>query len=172
MNYTRMIFHPVTQGVNLFRNKIIQSITFAQNKGLMPIKRTLFVLCILFFFTLSCEKFKQPNIPYIPIDLVIYPNSMDYISPGGYKYFNAGYRGILVYRILPDQFMVFERCCPYDPEKAGAQIKVDHSVLTATDSVCNYKFNMLDGTPISGPSNFALVQYRFSYDGDALHIYN
>lgn len=130
------------------------------------------LLCVLMLLSMACGKEKQPNIPYIYVEKILYPNSMDYIAPGGYRYVNAGYRGVVVYRLFDDQFMVFERCCPYDPEKAGAFIKVEHSGTTAVDSICMSKFILLDGSPFSGPSPFALKQYRWDYDGERLHIYN
>ncbi len=133
------------------------------------------ILAVIIFFLLvvpGCDKEKQPQIPYVYVNLQLYPNSLDYIPEGGYKYINAGYSGIVIYRFLNEQFSVYERCCPYDPEKPGAIITVDPSGTTCTDSVCMSKFILYDGTPYSGPSPYTLMQYRWSYDGDALYIYN
>lgn len=130
------------------------------------------VIILLLLTSIGCGKENRPDIPYVYVDRILYPNSLDYISVGGYKYLNAGHRGILIYRLLSDQFLVFERCCPYDPEVSTAHISVDPSGLTCTDSTCLSKFVITDGSPISGPSPFSLVQYRYSYDGEALHIYN
>jgi hypothetical protein len=72
------------------------------------------LLLAFLLIAVSCEKDKQPAIPYVYVNEVLFPNSLDYIPEGGYKYLNAGYRGIVVYRQF-NEFRVYERCCPYDP---------------------------------------------------------
>lgn len=128
---------------------------------------TLFVLMVA-----GCKNDSRSDIPYVYVNLQLYPNSLDFIAVGGYKYVNAGYKGIVIYRMLPEQFMVYERCCPYDPENVNARINVDASGSTCVDSVCNSKFILYDGTPYEGPSPYPLMQYKYSYDGEVLLIYN
>lgn len=137
-------------------------------------KRTLAALFFLFLIVAGCNEDNRPLIPYVYVNRQLYPNSsMDYIPIGGYKYLaDEGYRGILIYRLLYEEFVVYERCCPYDPEKTGTRITVDPSNLTCTDSICMSKFVITDGSPISGPSPYALMQYRWNYDGEVLYIYN
>jgi hypothetical protein len=149
------------------------SITFTTKKLVNNyFMRILTVLFLLLLIIPSCDREKQPVIPYVYVNLQLYPNSMDFIPVGGYKYIDAGYRGIVIYRMLPEQFMVYERCCPYDPEKTGARITVDASGSTCVDSVCMSKFILYDGTPYEGPSPYMLMQYKYSYDGETLLIYN
>lgn len=131
---------------------------------------TLIILFLL--LSIGCGEENRPDIPYTYVDRILYPNSLDYISVGGYKYITGGYRGIVIYRLLSDQFLIFERCCPYDPNVSTAHISVDPSGLTCTDSTCMSKFVITDGSPISGPSPYSLMQYRYSFDGETLHIYN
>lgn len=141
----------------------------------MSFKYSVYKASIILLFLLAsigCGKENRPDIPYIYVDRTLYPNSLDYIAVGGYKYINEGYRGIVIYRLLSDQFVIFERCCPYDPEVSTARISVDPSGLTCTDSTCMSKFIITDGSPISGPSPFSLMQYRYSYDGETLRIFN
>jgi hypothetical protein len=135
--------------------------------------RFLTALILLLLVFAGCGKDKQPQIPYVYVNIELHPNTMDYIQVGGYRYVNGGYKGIVVYRLLPDEFKAYERCCPYDPAITKAMISVDPSIFTCTDSVCMSKFNLLDGSPVGGPSPFSLMQYRCSYDGDdRLLIYN
>jgi hypothetical protein len=125
------------------------------------------------FLLFSCGKDKQPAIPYVYVNEMLYPNSMDFIPVGGYKYLPGGYRGLIVYRMLPDEFRVYERCCPYDPEKANAHISVNSDNVTAIDSSCMSRFLLPDGSPYgNGPSPYSLMTYKFSYDGEILLIYN
>jgi len=121
---------------------------------------------------LACDKENHPNIPYVYVNEMLFPNTLDFLNVSGYKYVNAGYRGIVVYRLSMDEFTVFERCCPYDPENPNARIIVDPNNLTATDTCCNSTFSLLDGIPVSGPSPYALLPYSHSYDGERLYINN
>ena len=134
--------------------------------------RVLVVIILLLLVAPGCNKDNQPLIPYAYVNRQLYPNTMDYIPVGGYIYLAEGYRGIVIYRLLPDEFRVYERCCPYDPEKAGARITVDATNITCVDSVCMSKFVLTDGSPFDGPSPYSLMQYRWDYDGEVLSIYN
>jgi nitrite reductase/ring-hydroxylating ferredoxin subunit len=98
---------------------------------------------------------------------------MDFIPVGGYIYKdNEGYKGLILFRLLPDEFAVYERCCPYDPDKTGAMITADPSNTTCTCPVCGSKFILYDGSPYGGPSPYSLMQYRWDYDGEVLRVYN
>ena len=134
--------------------------------------RTLTAIILLLLVFVGCGKDRQPQIPYVYVSKILYPNTMDYIPTTGYLYVNAGYRGIIVYRASQDEFMVYERCCPFDPEKTGARVSVDASGFICIDSVCMSKYNLPYGTPEGGPTPFSLMQYRYSYDGETLMIYN
>lgn len=134
--------------------------------------RVLIVIVLLIFIIPGCGRENQPKIPYVYVNLLLYPNSLDFIPVGGYKYVNAGYRGIVIYRFQKDDFMVYERCCPYDPEKTGARIVVDPSGSTCVDSVCGSHYILYDGSPFKGPSPYLLMQYRYTYDGEVLQVFN
>jgi nitrite reductase/ring-hydroxylating ferredoxin subunit len=130
---------------------------------------TFFVLLLI----LGCGKDKQPQIPYVYVSLQLYPNSLDYIPYGGSLVKdNVGYRGIIIYHPLPNEFMVYERCCPNDPEATGARVVVDPGNSTCTCPICDSKFILYNGSPYEGPSPYSLMQYRTSYDGEVLMIYN
>jgi len=130
---------------------------------------TFFILLLI----LGCGKDKQPQIPYVYVSLQLYPNSLDYIPVGGYIVKdNIGYRGIIIYHPLPNEFMVYERCCPFDPEITGSRVVVDPGSSTCTCPICNSKFILYNGTPYEGPSPYSLMQYQNSYDGEVLQIYN
>lgn len=132
----------------------------------------LLLICIILVFLASCGKEKQPEIPYVFVDRVYYPNSLDYIPAGGFIYKNEGYRGIIIYRLMNDDFRVYERCCPYDPEKSNARVQVESSGVLAIDSCCMSRYVLTDGSPFKGPSPYMLRQYNWSYDGETLHVYN
>jgi len=138
-------------------------------------KNLIYSLSVTFLLILiapGCDKEKQPLIPYVYVNIPLYPNSLDFIPVGGYKYVNGGVKGIVVYRFLENEFGVYERCCPYDPEKTNARITVDPSGTTCVDSACMSKYILYDGSPYAGPSPYLLMKYRYTYDGDLLLITN
>ena len=142
------------------------------NKKLVILTLTFSLTIILFF---SCRKDPYPLIPNVYVNLHINVNSAlynDLNSVGGYIYLTGGNKGIIVYRNSIDEFKAFERTCPYDPDAETARIVVDQSRLFAVDSTCTSEFLLLDGSVHNGPSTLPLKQYKTSFDGEILHIYN
>ena len=138
--------------------------------------RALLILWSVFFLAISCKKDeKPPEIPYVLVNFSLNPNSTQYIAlnvVNGWETVTGGYNGILIFRKSMDEFVAFERACPYDPLAAGAQVKVDKSGITCYCPVCGSKFIMNDGTPYEGPSHYTLKQYTTVYDGVTLFIAN
>ncbi len=143
-----------------------------KNTAVKPI----YIIAVLACFFLSCKKEEQaPEIPYVYVNFQINPNSTEYIhlnAVGGWETVYGGYQGILIYRMSVNEFVAFERACPFDPLVTGAQIRVDESSITCTCPICGSKFIMTDGTPYAGPSHFPLKQYQAIYDGVMLYITN
>lgn len=134
------------------------------------LKGLLFGLFLLLF---SCGKeTDRTEIPYIYVNFVIYPNTLHFIPEGGYVYSSGGYKGLIIYRPLSDQFMVYERACPYDPLEDDARVVVEDNGIIAVDSLCGSRFILTDGSPINGPATTGLKQYRTRYDGYSLTVTN
>jgi nitrite reductase/ring-hydroxylating ferredoxin subunit len=135
-----------------------------------------FLLALSVFFSIaSCRKDDQrPIIPYVYVNITLYPDLLtnEYIPVSGWVYVTGGYRGIIVYRMTSNEFMAYERTCPYDPDKDCARVEVESSNITAVDSCCGSQYILTDGSPIRGPSGYSLEQYRTSYDGNQLRIFN
>ncbi len=141
----------------------------------MSLRKILFLFLLSFVFLSfnSCGKDEnETSIPYVYVDFLLYPNTLDYIADGQWAYVSGGYKGIIIYRPMNDQFMAYERACPFDPLVEGARIEVESSGIIAVDSVCGSRFLLTDGTPIAGPAGIPLKQYRTSYDGYVLRVYN
>jgi hypothetical protein len=123
----------------------------------------------------GCKKDYYKEIPSVYVDVYLDISSTLYIelsTVGGYVNLTGGYRGITVYRGSIDEFVAFERCCPYDPEVDSARVKVDTSGLTLSDAACGSTYLILDGSVVDGPATMPLKQYRTYFDGDILHITN
>ena len=126
--------------------------------------------------TISCKKeAKPPEIPYVYVNFSLDPNGTQYLqlnAVNGWETVSGGYNGILIFRKAVNEFVAFERACPYDPLVTGAQVRVDKSGITCYCPKCGSKFIMNDGTPYEGPSHYPLKQYTTVYDGKTLYITN
>lgn len=122
------------------------------------------------------ENFEQ--VPRIPTDIQININLPQYSpldNPGSWVYAVGGSRGIIVYRIGPSDFGVFDRHCPYQVPNA-CTVHVDPETnITAVDSACcGSVFNIIDGLPMEGPAQRPLqaFQYTFNPNSNVLRIFN
>ncbi len=130
----------------------------------------------------GCQKEAYTPLPFVEVNIQIFPNSTQYFnlnSIGGFEYLtaNSPSRGIIVYRINQEEFVAFERTCPHDPDacctEAGcARLVVEENSFMISDSCCGSLYLILDGSNISGPSQYPLKQYHTSYDGTTLHIFD
>lgn len=130
-----------------------------------------------FLFSIGCKKDEQNQgqgiIPNVYVNFTIYPNTIDYIPPGGWQYYNdQGYRGIIIYRLDQHVFFAYERTCPFDPDKDCARVEVEESGVIAIDSCCVSRYLLLDGSPFDGPSALPLKHYNTQYDGNTLTVIN
>ncbi|HEX7411951.1 MAG TPA: hypothetical protein VF298_07415 [Bacteroidales bacterium] len=133
----------------------------------------LFPLVFLYIFLVSCRKDSASSrVPYVYVNIQLYPNSIDFIPTSGWVYVTGGNRGIIVYRMTENEFFAYDRTCPYDPENLAARVRIDPSGVIVVDTVCGSKYILTTGYPISGPSKSPLLQYRTSYDGEVLYISN
>ncbi len=134
------------------------------------------VLTIMLASTWSCgDKKAHDSIPEVAVNVYIDVNSTMYIelnTIGGWVYLTGGYKGLLVYRISVDEFVAYDRACPYDPFDPAARIVMDPSGLTCSDSNCTSQFGILDGSIIKGPATIPLKRYNTYYDGSILSISN
>ena len=140
------------------------------------------LVCSL-FICLSCKKKKTPTqqvpnypIPYTPVNVTIYPNDATNFSIqaiGGWKYITgAGVQGLIVYRKTQTDFLAIERASPENPNVAASALKVQSDNFTLKDTVKNARWQIVDGAPMSGTSQWQLRLYGTTYDGNVLRITN
>ena len=146
----------------------------------------IFMFVASIFFTACKKNGDDPNsdIPYVPINIVINPNSTLYqeISVVGgwmyYPYVNPPSRGLIIYRLTQDQFLAYERtppvnsnaCCDVETGLC-TYLVVDDYFPFVYDTCSDYSYQIIDGSPIS-PATVPLKQYYTSYDGLNLYINN
>lgn len=134
----------------------------------------------LFLFPLilllcTCKREHQ-YVPNVYVDLTIYVNDAHNIAlqiVDGWKYFDGGNRGVVVYRKSQNEFVAYERTCPFKPEESNSMVAVDTTNnIILKDVSCTAQFLLSDGSPISGPAVIPLKQFRCIFDGTVLRVTN
>lgn len=143
--------------------------------------RRVLVIITFSLALLCCRKKDQSQqqsnnpVPSIPVELTIYPNdplNFSLQGIGGWKYFNGGINGIIIYRKSQQEFVAIERTSSYLPNDAGAKVKVLNDNFTLKDTVSGSKWQIFDGTVIGGPAQWPLRLYATNFDGSTLFIRN
>ena len=143
----------------------------------MSLKRNLRMMPLVLLIALlfgGCKK-EQQGVPYAYVNLTIYindPQNMALTTVGGWKYYNGGYRGLIVYRKSQGEFMVYDRACPVHADDQGALIVVDSSNILLKDNLCGSQYLFMDGSTIGGPAIVPLTRYPNTFDGSTLRVAN
>jgi len=139
--------------------------------------KKILMMVLLFAGFFSCQK-TNDLIPYVSVDFYINLNDIDYSNLraiNGFVYVTGGVKGIIVFRKAIDEFVAYERDCPYDANLTNARVTVNKSTLNASDTVCHSVFSLiLDGSVQKGPSTQPLREYAVQYNSDTqvLHVYS
>ena len=132
------------------------------------------VLCALLLLP-ACRKEERGGVPLSPVDISINVNNPAYADlavPGGWAYLSGGSLGLIVYRSGIDDFVAFDRHCPYQPADL-CRVFVDGSQITARDTACcGSAFLISTGGVVEGPAAISLQQYNTTFNGTTLRIYN
>ena len=139
---------------------------------------------IVLFVCLGCERPQEnPNYPNAIIDFTIYPNTMHYYDlnvVSGWMYLTSDpqstSRGIIVYRLYQDEFRAYDRLPPNNPnaccDEHGNCTRLVVDFPFVVDNCNGIKYNIINGDIVEGDGVYPLIQYRTSFDGYELHIYN
>jgi hypothetical protein len=80
--------------------------------------------------------------------------------------------GIIIYNGGYDYY-AYDRTCPYDYEVNGLSVKVKIDFTIATCPKCGTTYSLsASGTPASGVGRYPLKNYRTSFDGRFLRVWN
>ncbi len=135
----------------------------------------------LFSFCKKKKQTVQDNIPYQTVNKTIYPGDPLYFKlqvVGGWVYLNnVGINGIIVYRAAMNSsadFVAIERTSTWLPDDPYALAKVQSDNFTLKDTISGSKWQITNGSVISGPATQPLRQYNAFYDNGtgALKITN
>ncbi len=80
-------------------------------------------------------------------------------SSGGAVIINGyGLAGLIIFRTGTGNYVAYDRCSSYEPEKRCA-VTIDDTGLTATDPCSGSKFLLSDGSPVKTPATRSLKAY-------------
>ncbi|MFN8714396.1 MAG: hypothetical protein ACK5Z2_16225 [Bacteroidota bacterium] len=134
----------------------------------------LFSAILLVVLLTTCRREEQ-IVPNVAVNITLYindPQNVSLTTIGGWLYVNGGNRGIVVHRISQNQFVAFDRTCPYRPDETASQVSVDSSNVILEDRSCGSKFLLSDGSAIQTPALVPLKAYTTAFDGNAIRIVN
>jgi nitrite reductase/ring-hydroxylating ferredoxin subunit len=134
----------------------------------------------------SCSKAKNDVIPdvYVNFTLDIYDPEFVNLAAIGSDTVNAktnnwgsgaaGFdgNGIIIYN-GGDAFYSYDRTCPHDYALNGLSVKVKIDFTIATCPKCGTVYSLsAGGTPASGVGRYPLKNYRTSFDGRFVRVWN
>ena len=147
----------------------------------------LLTVCLMTALITSCNRKDNDVIPDVFVDFRISisdPQFTDLSAIGGAvavdaKTNNIGYpaagfegNGIIIYSGV-DQFYAYDRTCPHDYVVNGKSIRVNIDFIRAVCPECGTEYALsVYGTPSSGPGRYPLKNYRTSFDGTWIRVWN
>jgi nitrite reductase/ring-hydroxylating ferredoxin subunit len=134
----------------------------------------------------SCSKAKNDVIPDVYVNFTLDITDPEFVNltaigsdtinaqtnnwGSGASGFNGN--GIIIYN-GGDGFYAFDRTCPHDYDINGLSVKVKIDFTIATCPVCGTVYSLsASGTPASGVGRYPLKNYRTSFDGRFLRVWN
>lgn len=142
-------------------------------------KKIFLILNCLLLSLQSCNDTPEnPNAPDVYINFSINPNSLEFYeinTVSGWMYLTSQRpsRGLIVYRYANDEFKVYERLAPNEPNYCGDNSRLIVESPFVVDTCLNVEYSILDGSIITkGFHGYPLIQYHTQYDGTILRIYN
>lgn len=131
----------------------------------------------IFFLSLifsACKKGDE-QIQYVFVDFEVSLNDPQFIdlqAVGGWVYVTGGVRGIVIYRKNTDEFLAYERNCPYRPGDDCARCYVMNDNVTVKDDCCGSLFSIMNGSILGGQATRPLKQYKAEFLSPNIRITN
>lgn len=134
------------------------------------------ILLVLVLFT-SCDKESNNSpVPYVPINRSLTLSNPQYnalFGIGGYVILqNEGVGGVIAVRATDDQIFAFDLQCTKDVHDSNSATRPDASELFLDCDVCESQWLLINGQLNKGPATFPLLQYKTTFDGFIVKIYN
>jgi nitrite reductase/ring-hydroxylating ferredoxin subunit len=150
--------------------------------------RFFFLSLLLLFAQTACEKNKNDVIPDVYVNFYLDLNDPEFFDLNAVaNHFivtsltnnigsnAAGFsgNGIIVYHSMPGEYLAYDRTCPHDYVNGGESVKVNIDGIYAVCPECETNYALPSGgTPSSGPGKYPLKNYRTSFDGRYIRVWN
>lgn len=145
------------------------------NSQIKRICQIAFISMFSLFSALSCSDQENNGIPLVQVNFQIALNDPAYINlqtVNGSAIAPYGSRGIILYRISPDEIRAYDRHCTFQSSNTCALVSVDPNNITATDQCCGSSFLLTNGDVSKPPASIPLKQYNAIIDGNQLIVTN
>jgi nitrite reductase/ring-hydroxylating ferredoxin subunit len=148
-----------------------------------------FIILFIAFTGVSCNE-KNDIIPDVSVDFTMDINDPQFVqlniiggsvmvnaSTNNWGRYAAGFagNGIIVSRGV-EEFFAYDRTCPYEYALSGGSVKVNLDNTGFAKAICpqcKTTYELLSfGTPASGPGKYPLKNYRTTFDGRWLRVWN
>jgi nitrite reductase/ring-hydroxylating ferredoxin subunit len=154
-------------------------------------KIALFFIAVLLVSSISsCKKSKNDVIPDVYVDFTLDLLDPEFIilntfgetvtineNTNNFGLRAAGFagNGIIVHSGV-DEFYAYDRTCPNEYAEDGSAVKIDvdkTNSLYAVCPICKTKYGLsINGTPVEGVGRYPLKNYKTSFDGRWLRVWN
>lgn len=142
----------------------------------MILKSIQFSISLILLLLCGCDDNSgYTNIPNVSVNIYISlqdPEFIDLTVPSGSVSVTGGSRGIVIYRVNQDEFKAYDRHCTYAPSSSCGIVEMENSGVSMRDNCCGSVFSIFSGYPSEGPATVPLKEYRTSFDGNTLRVYN
>lgn len=154
---------------------------------IMNNKAVFLIILSLGWMLCSCEDDSEGNniafFPEVQVNTsvnILFPQFSSLNLIQGYVYLPEGYRGIVLYRTITDEFVAFDRTCPFNTNNTCAYITVDSNGFyyrcgqysPSWTPCCDSRFDVNTGTVVSGSARRGLKQYFTRRDNNIIYISN
>jgi nitrite reductase/ring-hydroxylating ferredoxin subunit len=150
--------------------------------------RYFFITSFILLLPVSCDRNKNDVIPDcvvdFTIDIIDYP-SLQAVTGSAVvdkndtriddRRYAGGFNdnGIIIYRSMESEFLAYDRTCPHDWAVNELSTKINVDFTQAICPKCSTHYELFSfGTPSSGPGQYPLKNYRTSFDGRYLRVWN
>ena len=152
--------------------------------------RIFLIAVVLTVMLSSCNK-KNDVIPDVTVDFTLDINDAEFVNlsaiggaisvdarTNNWGIYAAGYdgNGIIIYRADEELFYAYDRTCPHDYEISNLSIKVNidpEFSIFAICPKCGTKYALsAGGTPVSGIGRYPLKNYKTSFVGGYVRVWN
>jgi nitrite reductase/ring-hydroxylating ferredoxin subunit len=87
-----------------------------------------------------------------------------------YNGVNYAPNGVIVYRFSESEFKAYDARCTHNHVE-GHRLEIFDN-YKAKCTVCGSSFELIYGSPLSGPANYSLLEYQTRLEGNTLYINN